>query len=145
MPRIASLARKQDRKTEIKLESKLKSKLESKIEIFPLYLQVKCPKQNLGCLWQGELGTLEKHLDPVHGDCTADVPCKYSCGRKFPVGSLDDHYRTCDKRPYTCGHCLGFSSTYAEVTGVHCLTCPRCIRCYTEYKNNVNGLMIKLV
>ena len=85
---------------------------------------MKCPNGKQGCLWQGELGTLGKHLDPVHGDCTADIPCKYGCGRSFTVSSLDDHYRTCDKRPYTCEHCRKFSSMYVRVKKFHYDECP---------------------
>ena len=53
-----------DRKTERKISS----------------LRVYCLKKSQGCKWEGELGSLDHHMDPKEGDCVfVEVECEMGC------------------------------------------------------------------
>ena len=48
-------------------------------------LKVRCPHEAEGCEWEGELGSLEQHLNTnsCEGECGyVDVDCPYACGER---------------------------------------------------------------
>lgn len=61
-------------------------------------LEVKCPKENLGCLWKGELGKAANHMSK---DCGyVEVECVYGCGGHFQRHCIRQHEEsTCPARP----------------------------------------------
>ena len=61
-------------------------------------LQVKCPNEEPGCVWKGELGKVGSH---VEGECGhVEVECVYQCGRRFQRRHLREHEEeACPSRP----------------------------------------------
>ena len=64
-----------------------------------LSLKVKCPHKAEGCEWEGELGSLEQHLNNASsvaiGTCQyVDVDC-VSCGKCFKRHALELHVKEC--------------------------------------------------
>lgn len=94
-------------------------------------LEVRCPNKpsddKKGCLWVGELGTVESHLNPVErfGECLfASVGCIYGCGHRDIRCKLETHESTqCPKRPYSCDYCNDYESTCEDVTERHWKVC----------------------
>ena len=68
-------------------------------------LKLYCPQQSNGCPWIGELGEVERHLDPASGQCTATFPCKFGCGNRLLIPLLPRHHEECERRPYQCQYC----------------------------------------
>ena len=68
-------------------------------------LKIYCPNKPQGCDWQGELGQVEKHLNPEDesrekGCGFVVVECKYKCGGWFQKQLVKKHEtETCRKRP----------------------------------------------
>ncbi len=66
-------------------------------------LRVYCPKKAQGCDWQGELGQVDRHLNPTansRGCGFVMVECKYRCGGMFERRVIDSHEaEDCAKRP----------------------------------------------
>ena len=68
-------------------------------------LLVRCPQKELGCGWEGELGQLQRHLDPGAGlnerGCGfVEVGCVYECGGRFLRGEIHGHeLEMCPRRP----------------------------------------------
>ena len=68
-------------------------------------LKIYCPNKPQGCDWQGELGQVEKHLNPENksrekGCGFVMVDCKYKCGDRFQKQLVKEHEaRNCWKRP----------------------------------------------
>ena len=68
-------------------------------------LLVRCPQKELGCGWEGELGQLQRHLDPGAGLSESgcgfvEVGCVYECGGRFLRSELHVHeLETCLRRP----------------------------------------------
>ncbi len=66
-------------------------------------LRVYCPKKAQGCDWQGELGQVDRHLNPTansRGCGFVMVECKYRCGGMFERQMIDSHETDdCAKRP----------------------------------------------
>ena len=69
-----------------------------------LSLKVRCPRKAEGCEWEGELGSLEQHLNTnnnassvvVIASCQyVDVDCPYSCGERFKRHALQLHVKDC--------------------------------------------------
>ncbi len=66
-------------------------------------LRVYCPKKAKGCDWQGELGQMDRHLNPMansRGCGFVMVECKYKCEGKFERRVIASHEADdCAKRP----------------------------------------------
>lgn len=88
-------------------------------------LKLHCPQQPNGCPWIGELGEVERHLDPAFGQCTAMFPCKFGCGDRLLISLLAMHHEVCERRPYRCQHCNTYTGIYADVVGHHIPVCPK--------------------
>ncbi|XP_064391100.1 TNF receptor-associated factor 4-like [Halichondria panicea] len=57
-------------------------------------LRVYCPKKAQGCDWQGELGQVDRHLNPTansRGCGFVMVECKYKCGGLFERRVIASH------------------------------------------------------
>ena len=88
-------------------------------------LAVRCPHKAEGCEWEGELGSLEQHLNTNSsaGECRyVDVVCPYACGKRVQRCNFEEHQ--CPMRPFTCQYC-GFEATYQEVTEKHFPVCEK--------------------
>ena len=90
-----------------------------------LELDVICPLKGRGCNWIGEVGSLEKHLDPLQEGCEyIDVKCTNQCGEEMERYELVDHLnKFCHKRPHTCEHC-GVEDIYEVIVNDHTPECP---------------------
>ena len=90
-------------------------------------LQVYCLYKKHGCLWVGELGKLDKHLEEgkIDGECKfVLLSCSLSCGKQIFRCDLGDHLtEECSLRTCTCEYC-GYSSTYDVLTTTHYSNCP---------------------
>ena len=69
-------------------------------------LVIRCPQKELGCVWEGELGQLQRHLNPGAGVSSAQgcefltVECAYRCGAQLRRRLIQEHeMETCPKRP----------------------------------------------
>ena len=66
-------------------------------------LRVYCPKKAQGCDWQGELGQVDRHLNPTansRGCGFVMVECKYKCGGLFERRVIASHETDdCANRP----------------------------------------------
>ena len=66
-----------------------------------LSLKVRCPHKAEGCEWEGELGSLEQHLNNSSRQLCAeecqyvDVDCPHSCGERFKRHALQLHVKDC--------------------------------------------------
>ena len=91
-------------------------------------LKVRCPHKAEGCEWQGELRSLEQHLNTnsCEGECGyVDVDCPYSCGERVQRRCLEEHKsQRCPLRPFTCQYC-NHKATYQEVTKEHWPVCEK--------------------
>ena len=94
--------------------------------------KVFCSRRDEGCEWNGELGSLERHLNenPIPSERLAGcnfgkVNCTH-CAQSFRRQSLDTHESTeCRLRPYSCDHCGEFASSYEDVVSNHHPVCER--------------------
>ena len=93
-----------------------------------LSLKVRCPHKAEGCEWQGELRSLEQHLNTNSsaGECEyVDVDCPYACGERVQRRSLEEHKsQRCPLRPFTCQYC-NHKATHQEVTKEHWPVCEK--------------------
>ena len=90
-------------------------------------LKVRCPHKAEGCEWEGELGSLEKHLTKSSaGECRyVDVDCPYACGERVQRRSLEEHKsKRCPLRPFTCQYC-NHKATHQKVTKEHWPVCEK--------------------
>ena len=89
-------------------------------------LKVRCPNKSLGCEWVGELGSLDRHLNSVEGECQfVTVACPYSCGDSFQRCQLQEHkINDCPNRPFTCQYC-NHEAIYITVTNHHWPICTK--------------------
>ena len=69
-------------------------------------LVVRCPQKELGCEWKGELGQVQKHLNPGAGQDMGKgcgfvmVACSNGCGAELPRHMISQHEaEICPKRP----------------------------------------------
>ncbi len=66
-------------------------------------LRVYCPKKTQGCDWQGELGHVDRHLNPTANSSGCGfvmVECKYKCGGLFERRVIASHEAdNCARRP----------------------------------------------
>ena len=93
-----------------------------------LSLMVRCPHKAEGCEWEGELGSLEQHLNTtsVGGGCQyVAVECPYSCNEHVQKRNLEEHKsQHCPLRPFACQYC-NHEGTYHEVTKEHWPVCEK--------------------
>ena len=93
-----------------------------------LTLKVRCPHKAEGCEWQGELRSLEQHLNTNSstGECRyVNVDCPYACGERVQRRSLEEHKsQRCPLRPFTCQYC-NHKATHQEVTKEHWPVCEK--------------------
>ena len=91
-------------------------------------LKVRCPHKAEGCEWQGELGSLEQHLNAKSsaGECRyVDVDCPYACGGRVQRHSLKKHKsKRCPLRPFTCQYC-NHKATHQKITKEHWPVCEK--------------------
>ena len=91
-------------------------------------LKVRCPHKAEGCEWQGELRSLEQHLNTNSsaGECRfAVVDCPYACGERVQRRSLEEHKsQRCPLRPFTCQYC-NHKATHQKVTKEHWPVCEK--------------------
>ena len=91
-------------------------------------LKVRCPHKAEVCEWQGELGSLEKHLNANSsaGECRyVDVDCPYACGERVQRRSLEEHKsQRCSLRPFTCQYC-NHKATHQKITKEHWPVCEK--------------------
>ena len=89
-------------------------------------LKVRCPHKAEGCEWEGELGSLEQHLNAKspEGECRyVDVKCL--CGESFKRRSLEEHVsQHCLQRPFSCKYCK-HKDTFQVVTEKHWPVCKK--------------------
>jgi TNF receptor-associated factor 4 len=67
---------------------------------------IRCPQKELGCEWEGELGQLQRHLNPGAGATSTQgcefltVECAYCCGAQLQWRLIQEHeMEACPKRP----------------------------------------------
>ena len=93
-------------------------------------LKVRCPHKAEGCEWEGELGSLERHLNTNSsaraGECGyVDVVCPYACGERVQRRSLEEHKsQRCPLRPFTCQYC-NYRATHLKATNEHWPVCEK--------------------
>ena len=91
-------------------------------------LKVRCPHKAKGCEWQGELGSLEQHLNAKcsAGECLyVNVDCPYACGERVQRPSLEKHKsQRCPLRPFTCQYC-NHKATHQKITKEHWPVCEK--------------------
>ena len=84
-------------------------------------LRIRCPYSKKGCDWEGELGTLNDHLQSEKGCGYVTVECtnagKYiTCKKKVERKHLASHMENeCKYRPYSCEYC-GYKDTFKVIT-----------------------------
>ena len=85
-------------------------------------LKIKCPGNNHGCEWVGELRSIERHLDVSCG--FVEVTCNYCQNEDILRKSLSLHKSTCPARPYRCEYC-GFRDKWEFIMSVHHSECRK--------------------
>ena len=94
--------------------------------------RVHCNNKKNGCLWSGELGQIDQHLninpEPnnlFHGCEYTETECSY-CPEKMLRQYLQVHQNDrCGKRPVICKYCSEYKSEFDDVVGNHWSVCPR--------------------
>ena len=98
-----------------------------------LSLKVRCPHKAEGCEWEGELGSLEQHLNTTsirEGCQYVAVKCPnfdffISCHERVQRRDLEEHMsQHCPVRAFTCQYC-NYEATYQEVTKEHWPVCEK--------------------
>ena len=91
-------------------------------------LKVRCPHKAEGCEWEGELGSLEQHLNTnsCEGECGyVDVDCPYACGERVQRRNVEEHKsQHCPLRPFTCQYC-NLEATHQKITVEHWPVCEK--------------------
>ena len=94
----------------------------------PLYgFAVFCSNKERGCVWEGELGQLDQHINSNPDKEKQLVGCAYTnlvcifCG-KFHLRHELEHHQT-PKRPFACFMCEEYESTYEDVVNNHAPVC----------------------
>ena len=109
-------------------EENFSAVLDKSVKRKVLSLKVRCPHKAEGCEWQGELRSLEQHLNTNSsaGECGyVDVDCPYACGERVQRRSLEEHKsQRCPLRPFTCQYC-NHKATHQKVTKEHLTVCEK--------------------
>ncbi len=75
-----------------------------------------CVHKEEGCNWEGELGTIETHLDSGTGCGYIPIPCPNHCKSILKRLNIQVHLTSeCELRQSKCDHC-GFSARYNKIT-----------------------------
>ena len=118
---------------------------QDKCEIFPnkglqqpLYgFAVFCSNKERGCVWEGELGQLDQHINSnpdkdkqLVGCACTNIACLF-CDKLHPRHETEQHQTSlCTKRPFTCFMCDEYESTYEDVVNSHAPVCKcRLVEC----------------
>ena len=117
-------------------------------------LKVECSKKSLGCLWTGDLGSFNTHLNETYDSYTqlsgcsyVEVECKHGCGRRFLRNLVSNHQNEkCPQRPFCCDYCRDYNSIHADVVHRHwplCkfypLRCPNKCTVYAIERQNMEN------
>ena len=94
----------------------------------PLYgFAVFCSNKERGCVWKGELGQLDQHINSTPDK---EVGCEYTnivclfCDKLHPRHEMEQHQASlCPKRPFNCSTCEEYESTYEDVVNSHAPVC----------------------
>ena len=87
-------------------------------------LEIRCTKQRVGCLWVGELSSLQAHLESDKGCGYLEVQCSNKCGTKMMRKDLAAHLGwQCPLRKIKCKYCH-YEDTYQTITSQHYEKCP---------------------
>ena len=110
-------------------EENLTGVLDKSVKRKVLSLKVRCPHRAEGCEWQGELRSLEQHLNTnssEEGGCKyVGVDCPYACGERVQRRSLEEHKsQHCPLRPFTCQYC-SHTAAFQAVTEEHWPVCEK--------------------
>ena len=97
----------------------------------PLYgFAVFCSNKERGCVWEGELGQLDQHINSNPDKEKQLVGCAYTniaclfCDKLHPRHEMEQHQTSlCPKRPFTCFMCEEYESTYEDVVNSHAPVC----------------------
>ena len=92
----------------------------------PLYgFDVFCSNKERGCVWEGELGQLNQHINSnpdkekrLVGCAYTDIQCLF-CNKLH----LRHEVEHCPKRLFTCFMCEEYESTYEDVVNSHAPVC----------------------
>ena len=104
----------------------------------PLYgFAVFCSNKERGCVWEGELGQLDQHINSNPDKEKQLVGCAYTniaclfCDKLHPRLDMEQHQASlCPKRPFTCFMCEEYESTYEDVVNSHAHVCKcRSVEC----------------
>ena len=101
-------------------------------------LKVHCPNKDQGCMWVGELGETQEHMDST---CDfVEVTCSFLCGTSLPRCHLAHHEANfCCNRPYICPYC-NLHDAYTVITEEHW---PQCASYPVECPNGCGVGLIK--
>ena len=87
-------------------EQKFSTMLQKKVVREVNALLIRCPQKEQGCIWEGELGQLQQHLNPGAGVSSTQgcefltVECTYQCGAQLQRRLIQEHeLEVCPKRP----------------------------------------------
>ena len=97
----------------------------------PLYgFAVFCSNKERGCVWEGELGQLDQHINSNPDQEKQLVGCAYTniaclfCDKFHPRHEMEQHQASlCPKRSFTCFMCEEYESTYEDVVNGHAPVC----------------------
>ena len=97
----------------------------------PLYgFAVFCSNKEKGCVWEGELGQLDQHINSNPDKEKQLVGCVYTniaclfCDKLHPRHEMEHHQTSfCPKRPFACYMCEEYVSTYEDVVNSHAPVC----------------------
>lgn len=87
-----------------------------------IQMKVYCSHRSEGCLWTGELGQFDSHLNSnptqsnqLEGCPFLSIQCLH-CSETFPRSKIMSHQNDlCQKRPSSCKHCGDYASTHEDV------------------------------
>ena len=84
-------------------------------------LNVFCTMKQNGCNWEGQVGSLDTHVEV---DCEhVYVRCTTGCGQQIKRGQLEQHLeKECPEREYSCPHC-NYRGPYRLVVSAHFAEC----------------------
>ena len=97
----------------------------------PLYgFAVFCSNKERGCVWEGELGQLDQHINSnpdkekqLVGCTYANIACLF-CDNLYPRHKMEQHQTSlCPKRPFTCFMCEEYEASYEDVVNSHAPVC----------------------
>ena len=97
----------------------------------PLYgFAVFCSNKERGCVWEGELGQLDQHINSNPDKEKQLVGCAYTnivclfCDKFHLRHEMGQHQTSlCPQRPFTCFMCEEYESSYEDVVNSHAPVC----------------------